>query len=36
MINLKLSGGLKQQITQYIYQTYTTKKLQNEFTDFIN
>ena len=36
MINLKLSGGLKQQITQYIYQTYTTKKLQSEFAEFIS
>lgn len=36
MLNLNLSRPLKTQITQYIYQTHTTKQLQNELTGFMN
>ena len=35
MLNLNLSRNLKQQITQYIYQTHTTKQLQSELTNFM-
>ena len=35
MLNLKLSRGLKKEITQYIYQTHTTKQLQTELTNFM-
>lgn len=35
MLNLQLSQVLKSQITQYIYQTHTTKQLQSEFENFM-
>ena len=35
MLNLNLSRNLKSQITQYIYQTHTTKQLQSELTNFM-
>lgn len=36
MINLKLTAGLKLQITAYIYQTHTTEQLQKELTNFMS
>ena len=35
MLNLKLSTGLKKEITSYIYQTHTTQQLQKELTNFM-
>ena len=35
MLNLKLSSNLKGQITEYIYQTHSTQKLQAELSNFM-
>ena len=35
MINLKLSRPLKNEISKYIYNTHTTKNLQNEMQSFL-
>ena len=35
MINLKLSPKLKNDISRYIYNTHTTRKLQDELTQFL-
>jgi len=36
MINLSLTRPLKTEISKYIYNTHTTKNLQNEMTDFLS